>query len=456
MPDSRGRLLVVDDEPSLRETLDIALRRAGHTVRCAASAPEALEALAASSFDLVITDVRMPDMSGIDLLARIKAVDPAVEVIVATAFARAEDAVEVMKAGAYDYIIKPFNLEELRVLVERALERRQLGFENARLRAALAARQVSGFKAWSPAMRTVAELVGKVAVVDSTVLITGESGVGKEVVAKDIHARSPRCDGPFVAVNCGALPEHLVEAELFGHERGAFTGAERARPGLLEQAHGGTLFLDEIAELPLAAQVKLLRVLQEQRVRRLGSEQEQQLDVRFIAATNRSLEAEVRAGRFREDLFFRLNVVRIEIPPLRERPEDIRELARQLAAEAGARLGVVVDEVEPAVLDQLCRYDFPGNVRELQNLIERAVILSGGGRLTIDTLPRDLREQGPEPPSPGEELPENFSIDDYLAGIERDLIERAISESGGVKTRAAERLGLSFRQFRYKAKKYGL
>lgn len=448
-------VLVVDDEASLRETLEIALVRAGFRVELADRAKAALARVAEGGIDVVVTDVRMPELSGIDLLRELRRLDHDVEVIVMTAFARAEDAVEVMKAGAYDYLIKPFNLEELRVLVARAAERRRLDRENRRLREALSARR-DEFVAASEAMRRVRLVAERVAAVDSTVLITGESGVGKEVVARFIHQASRRAEGAFVAVNCGALPENLVESELFGFEKGAFTGADRARAGLLEQASGGTVFLDEVGELPLSAQVKLLRVLQEQRIRRIGGQDERELDVRFIAATNRLLEEQVREGTFREDLFYRLNVVRIEIPPLRERPEDLEILVPLLARTAGIRLGLPVDEIDAGVVRVLAAREFPGNVRELQNIIERAVIMSGGGRLTVDDLPPETGGFGGAGGEPRAVLSPGFSLDAWLDEQEGRWLRAALEAAGGVKTKAADLLGMTFRQFRYKARKHGL
>lgn len=453
-----ARVIVVDDESSLRETLEIALRRVGYEVESFGRADSALERLDRGGVDLVLTDVRMPGLSGIDLLREIRRRGGDVEAIVMTAFARAEDAVEVMKAGAYDYLIKPFNLEELRVLVERALDRQRLDRENRSLKAQLGAARREELVAASPAMREVRRMAERVAAVDSTVLITGESGVGKEVVARFIHHASRRAEGPFVAVNCGALPESLIESELFGYEKGAFTGADRARAGLLEQASGGTVFLDEIGEVPAAAQVKLLRVLQEQRVRRLGAQDERALDARFIAATNRNLEDQVRAGSFREDLYYRLNVVRIEIPPLRARPDDLQVLVPVLARNAGVRLGLPVTAIDPAVIHRLAGQPLPGNVRELQNILERAVVMSGGGQLTVEHLPASAsaaidRSGLPEAPK---SLPPGFDLEAWLARQEESLMRSALAAAGGVKTHAAELLGLSFRQFRYKADKYGL
>lgn len=452
------RILVVDDEQSLRESLEILLGREGYVVRTAADVDHALAELRSFAPDLILTDMKMDQGTGVDLLRDAKAIDPRVEVIVLTAYARAEDAVEAMKLGAYDYLIKPFNVEELRLQVERALEKRRLGVENVRLRERLRTReQVGEIVVASDAMANVIEMVDRVAAVDATVLITGESGVGKEVVARRIHERGPRSEASFVAVNCGALPENLIESELFGYERGAFTGADRAKPGLIETADRGTVFLDEIGELPVSAQVKLLRVLDDCSIRRLGGEKGRPLDARFIAATNRDLENDVRTGEFREDLYYRINVLRIHIPPLRERPEDVEVLVREFSHRAGKRLGIEVEEIDPQLVDLLKEYSFPGNVRELENLVERAVILSGGARLTPDALPADVTgsDRLVQEVARGDIGP-GFDLTDYLEGIERRLLRRALRTTDGVKTEAAELLGLTFRQFRYKLKKYGI
>lgn len=454
---SSGHILIVDDEASLRETLEMTFAREHYTTVVADSPAAALAVLERESVDLVLTDMRMPGGSGFDVLTAAKQVDANIEVIVMTAFASTEDAVRAMRAGAYDYITKPFHLDELMVLVQRALERRALESENVRLRESLRTATPALVELPSKVMRELAAFVERLSTIDATVLIQGESGTGKEVIARAIHDRGARRDGPFIAVNCGALPESLVEAELFGYERGAFTGADRARAGLIEDADGGTLFLDEIGELTLPAQVKLLRVLQERSVRRLGAQRERKLNVRFIAATNRDLAELVAEGRFREDLYYRLNVMPIVVPPLRERREDIEPLMRHFLRRAAIRLGVRELKIEPATVELLQRYAFPGNVRELENLCERAVILAQGSTIGPSAFPlvhqSEPSEVAAHMPTT---LPEGFSIDAYLEAIERELYERALKQAGGIKTQAAALLGLSFRQFRYKAKKFGL
>jgi len=449
-------VLVVDDEASLRETMSIALARADYLVDTAEDLAAARKALERRPPALMLIDMRLPDGSGLSLLREVKRAWPEVEVIVLTAYADAEEAVEAMKIGAYDYLLKPYKLDEVLLVLERALERQRLGAENRRLRERVAALTGNRLVAESASMKAVRRLVERVAGIDATVLITGESGVGKEIVARMIHDLSPRSSSAFVAVNCGALPESLVEAELLGYERGAFTGADRAKPGLIESAHGGTLFLDEVAELPLAAQVKLLRVLQDQRVRRVGGRTEVEVDVRFVAATNQDLEAQVHEGGFRQDLFYRLNVMRIYLPPLRERPEDIAVLARHFVEEAAKRLDVPVPELPDDVVRRLQALEFHGNVRELQNLIERAVVMARDGEISLESIGTDMMPENAAV-SPREDFgSEGLDLEAYLAEIEASLLRRALTQAGGVRMKAAELLGLSFRQFRYKAKKHGL
>lgn len=453
------RILLVEDERPLAETLRIALEREGYEVKIAQELTSAMTALDQEGFNLVITDMRLPDGTGREVLTKVKVNDPDCEVIVITAYATVSDAVEMMKEGAYHYLTKPFHLEELKILVRRACERRQLGEENLRLKARRREYELPKIVAKSPAMKKILALIERAAQVDTTVLILGESGTGKEVVARTIHGLSPFQGGPFVPVNCGALPEHLIEAELFGYEKGAFTGADHTHPGLVEEAEGGTLFLDEIAELPLQAQVKLLRLLQERKVRRLGGRREREIHLRFMAATNKNLEALVGDGRFREDLFFRLHVLTIPVPPIRERREDLSELVEDILKRLSKKLRLPLKKIAPEVMDALTNYPFPGNIRELENLLERAMILHPGELLTLKHFPEEIRRSYPvlEPfPLPSESIPSGFDLENYLAQIERSLILKALEQSEGIKSRAAEILGLSFRQFRYKAKKYGV
>ena len=455
-----ARLLVVDDEPSMRVFLEVLLTKAGHSVEMAEDAAAALRALTApADFDLVLTDLRLGRKSGLDILKKVKADRPDTEVIVMTAYASDEGDLQAMRMGAYDYVAKPFKNDELLLLVGKALEKRglaqrgrMLARDNELLREQLSARgRFEQMVGRSPAMQSVFSVVEKVAAARTTVLITGESGVGKELVARAVHQRSPRSAAPFVPVNCGAIPEGLIESELFGHAKGAFTGATSAKLGLFQAAQEGTLFLDEIGELPLTLQVKLLRALQERRIRPVGDTQDVEVDVRVVAATNRDLEVEMQAGRFREDLFYRLNVVQIRVPPLRERREDVMPLAEHFLKLFAAEHGRPVLTLSAEARRSLDEYWFPGNVRELENFIERAVALSDGAEITLEALPATLRN--PVALTPQGPLPEGFSLDAHLEAIERALIDRALSDAHGVKKDAAARLGLTFRQFRHRVKR---
>ncbi len=452
------RVLVCDDEAGLREMLAILLRRQGYEVETASGVREAVERLGAapSPFDAVVTDLVMPDGSGMEVLEAARRRDPDTQVVMITAYATTERAVAAMRAGAYDYLQKPFENEALLATLEKALERRALAAENRALRDVVERRWREGdLVGRSVAIERVRETIAKVADASVNVLVTGESGTGKEVVARALHFRSRRADGPFVAVNCGALPEALMESELFGHERGAFTGASTAKEGLVRAAHGGTLFLDEVGELPPALQVKLLRVLQERVVRPVGGAREHPVDVRVVAATNRDLERDVAEGRFRRDLFYRLDVVRVHLPPLRERREDIPLLAEHLLRRHAALQGRSLRFSEEA-LRWLARQDYPGNVRQLENLVQRAVALCDGEVVGVEDL-RLGPEGGSAPgarvlPEPGE----GFELDRWLAEVEKELLLEALRRADGVRTRAARLLGMSFRSFRYRLAKYGL
>jgi len=442
--------------------LEVLLTKAGHEVALAADVPSARKAFTASEYDLVITDLRLGGkQTGLTVLKEVKSERPETEVIVMTAYATDEGELQAMRMGAYDYVAKPFKKnDELLLLIEKALEKRALARrgrllaqDNELLREQLAARgRFEQMVGRSPAMQAVFSVIEKVSPSRTTVLITGESGTGKELVARAVHARSPRSAAPFVPVNCGAIPEGLIETELFGHAKGAFTGAQGAKIGLFQAAQGGTLFLDEIGELPLALQVKLLRAIQERSIRPVGENADLEVDVRLVAATNRDLSADVRAGRFREDLYYRLNVVQIPVPPLRERREDVLPLAEHFLKRFAAEHDRPVPRLSAQAMRRLDEYPFPGNVRELENLIERAVALSTGDEVTMDALPAVLRRNGPSLSLEGP-LPEGFSLEGYLEGIERELIDRALAESRGVKKDAAARLGITFRQFRHRMKK---
>jgi two-component system response regulator PilR (NtrC family) len=459
-----AQILVVDDELSLREFLEILLRRQGHQVKLARDAVEAVARLKDDSVDLVLTDLRLPRGSGMDVLTWVARNAPSTQVVMMTAFATTETAVDAMKAGAYDYIIKPFKPDELTVLIDRALERRQLQTENRLLRATLDAR-AGGARliGVSERMQEVFELIQKVAPTRTTILLTGESGTGKELVARAIHSRGPRANEAFVAVNCGAIPETLIESELFGHTRGSFTNAVADRPGLFERSDKGTVFLDEIGELPLAMQVKLLRVLQERKVRRVGGSADLDVDVRVIAATNRRLEDEVARGRFREDLFFRLNVIQIQLPALRDRRADIPLLVESFVAKFAEQQGSPVRRISDSALTALCAHPWPGNVRELENVIERGVTLASGDVLDLGALPAALRSAPTSVAPTGgparlpDELPaEGIDLEATLDAYERRLLEQALARTRGKKKKAAELLKLTFRSFRYRVAKLGI
>jgi len=453
---SKARILVVDDEQSMREFLQIFFQREGFDVLTASDVDTAVMAVEADDFDVVISDIQMPDRTGLDLLKEVKEVSPETVVIMITAYASTETAIRAMKEGAYDYVTKPFKVDELRLVLEKALEKKLLTSENRRLRTELRGQSKHrNLVGSSEAMRAVYDLVSQVAPTRTNVLISGESGTGKELVARAIHDQSNRGGGVFVAVNCGAIPENLLESELFGHVKGAFTGAVENKAGLFETAQGGTLFLDEIGELPQNLQVKLLRSIQEKTVRRVGGTADTQIDTRIIAATNRRLEQEVSAGRFREDLYYRLNVIEVVLPPLRERIDDIPLLVHHFVDKYGPELGREGLTFSQEALDCLLEYRFPGNVRELENVVERAVALCGGDSIGCDALPSNLLEPSPtgDPellPGDGETL--NTMVDDF----ERKILLGALRRAGGVKKRAAQVLGISFRSFRYRLEKLGL
>jgi two-component system, NtrC family, response regulator PilR len=468
-----AKILVVDDEQSMREFLSICLRRAGHQVVVAPSSGEAIERLGAEPIDVVVTDLKMPGgLDGLELLRAIKQgriappgvaqgpdapprIDP--EVILVTAFASTDTALAAMKQGAYDYLTKPFQIDEINAVIGRALEKRALVEDNLALRDQLAGRaRLAQLLGKSRAMQKVFELIGKIHSTRTSVLITGESGTGKELVARALHSEGNRAKLPFVAVNCGAIPEELMESELFGHRRGAFTGAVADSPGLFQEAGGGTLFLDEIGELSLGLQVKLLRVLQERKVKAVGAAEEVEVDARVIAATNRDLEAEVARGAFRADLYYRLNVIEVSLPPLRHRREDIPLLAEHFLRKFGVEHGRA-PRMSAEAMRRLESYDFPGNVRELENLVERAVALSSSSMIGLSDLP-DVR---PSKVAASAEAPsvfpdEGVDLDRLVADYERSWVLRALERTGGVRKRAATALGISFRSLRYRLVKLGI
>jgi two-component system response regulator PilR (NtrC family) len=453
------RILVVDDERSMRELLAIVLRREGYEVMLAESGKSAVDLLEREQIDLLISDIKMPDLSGVDVLRAAKRIDQDILGIMITAFASTDTAVEAMRLGACDYLSKPFEIDLLKMKVREKIENRQLRQENVLLKRTLGlSHQFSHIIGRSESMLEVFKMIETVARTNSTILLTGESGTGKGLVAQAIHFHSLRRDKPLVSLNCGAMPEALLESELFGHMRGAFTGADSNKKGLLEVAERGTIFLDEIGEMSAVMQVKLLRVLQERRFRRVGGLEELQADIRVIAATNQDLSKAIADGRFREDLYYRINVIPITLPPLRERREDIPLLAEHFLAKFAEQMGKPIAGISHAAGDFLVRYDWPGNIRELENVIERAVALEATPSILPDSLPATIRGEVVKTATNGiEPLPESgFDLEAHVKEIERGYIAEALKRAGGVQVKAAELLGMSFRSFRYYVKKYNL
>jgi two-component system response regulator AtoC len=447
------RVLVVDDEENLRLVLRTLLKRQGYEVETAESGEQALALVDTFGPDVILTDVRMPKMGGLDLLATLQAKGNEATVIVMSAYGNVDLALEAIKAGAYDYVQKPFKHEEIVLALRKAEEREALRRENRALREEIRKEhQFEEILAKSQAMQDIFRTIAKIADYKTTVLVSGESGTGKELVARALHRRSSRRGAPFVAVNCGAIPENLLESELFGHKKGAFTDANSDRRGLFEEADGGTLFLDEIGELPLALQVKLLRVLQDEMIRRVGDSRDVKVDVRIIAATHRDLSAEVKASRFREDLFYRLNVLPIVVPPLRTRREDIALLIDHFVSRNNARLGTSIRGVDTEARRILVEYAWPGNVRELENTIERAMVLSEGDLIVASDLPERVREA--RDPVQVQLSSGELSIKKTTRVVEETLIRRALQKTRGNRTRAAEVLELSHRALLYKIKDY--
>jgi len=438
-------ILLVDDEEPIREAMLLLLKAADYRITACASGQEALQTLANEQFDIIITDLFLPDITGIDILTKAKGLFPSLEVILITGHASAETAVRAMKEGAFDYITKPLNFEELRMILAKAVEKQRLLSENVYLKKQLRDKyEFSNIIGNSPAMQKVFTRISKVIKTDSTILILGDSGTGKELIAKAIHSNGPRRDKPFIAVHCGAIPENLLESELFGHTKGSFTGAIRDKIGKFEAANHGTIFLDEIATLPMHLQIKLLRVLQEQEVERIGSNRQIKLDVRIISATNVNLEEEVKKGNFRDDLFYRLNVIPVTLPPLRDRVEDILQLVRHFLAKYCKEMDRPLMSIAKEVLMALEIYKWPGNVRELENVVERTVALTEGDQIALDDLPTNITRAYSEQ----EEMPTRITsrgVDmvKVLSDIERKMIIDALSLSDGVKARAAALLNLN-------------
>jgi two-component system response regulator PilR (NtrC family) len=449
-------LLIVDDEASLRDFLSIVFEDEGWRVETAGSVAEARAAVAKNEPDLILCDLMLPDGSGIDLLREVKTATPSVAVVMITAHTSTKSAVEALKAGAFDYIAKPFDIDELKIIVRNAVERKELEDENLHLRTALEERfTFSNIIGRSTRMQDIFSVVQRIAKTNSTVLISGDSGTGKELIARAIHYNSGR-RGKFVSINCGALPETLLESELFGHERGAFTGAIREKRGLFHEADRGTIFLDEIGETSTAMQIKLLRVLQDHVVRRVGSNVENQVEVRVIAATNRDLAESIKAGTFREDLFYRINVIPITLPPLRQRREDIALLVEHFITKYSKSMGVSLKRISSDAMRSIEKYHWPGNVRELENVIERMIALEPSDVLTTKSLPEHVLLGSAIPDMAFDLPPEGISLEDHLEGIGKIFMLKALERAGGVQTQAAELLRMSFRSFRYYAKKYDL
>jgi two-component system response regulator PilR (NtrC family) len=457
------RVLVVDDERSMRELLAIVLKREGYDVVLAENGRSAVSALEAGPFDLLISDIKMPDMTGVEVLRAAKQLDPDILGIMITAFASTETAIEAMRLGACDYLSKPFDIDLLKMKVREKVENRHLKQENVLLKRTLGlSHQFANIIGRSETMLDVFKMIETVAKTNSTILLTGESGTGKGLVAQAVHYHSLRREKPMVSLNCGAMPETLLESEMFGHMRGSFTGADANKKGLLEVAEKGTIFLDEIGEMSPVMQVKLLRVLQERRFRRVGGLDELQADIRVIAATNQDLTRAVAEGRFREDLFYRINVIPIALPPLRDRREDIPLLAEHFLAKYSALMEKPITAISRPAIDLLVKHEWPGNIRELENVIERAVALEGTPCVQPESLPPAVRGGVPRAAAAStasdvEVLPaEGLDLEARVQEIERRYIAQALERANGVQVKAAELLGMSFRSFRYYVKKYNL
>lgn len=456
----KSRILVVDDEESIRDVLEILLRKEGYDVTMAEDGQAAFEIIKKKSFDLVISDLQMPNMTGLELLKNVRDQYPDLLFMMITAFGTTETAVEAMKLGAYDYITKPFKLDEVRIVIGNALRSRNLEVENRTLKKELGKEySFQSLVGNSEPMHRIFDMVKRVSGTPTNVLITGESGTGKEVVAKAIHFNGPLKDKPFVTINCGAIPENLMESEMFGHKKGSFTGAIVDKAGLFEVADGGTLFLDEVGELPLSIQVKLLRAIQERVIRRVGGTEDTKIEVRLMAATNRDLEDMVKKGTFRQDLFYRLNVINIRTPGLRERSDDIPLLANHFLKKYNDRLSKSIGGISAEAMDMLKKYDYPGNVRELENIIERTVALEGGATILPESLPPFVNTPSGRKMASTHEIQvteEGVDLDKIMGQIEKELLIKAIHAAGGVKKKAAKLLNITFRSMRYRVEKYSL
>ena len=456
----KPRILVVDDEESIREFLEIMLKKEGYEVTCAEDGLRAKDLLGKKAFDMVISDLQMPNMNGNELLKHVKETYPDLVFMMITAFGTTESAVEAMKMGAYDYLTKPFKIDEVRLNIHNALRSKNLEVENRTLKKELTKEySFQNIVGNSEAMHRIFDLIRRVSQAPSNILVTGESGTGKEVVAKAIHYNGPLKDKPFVTINCGAIPEQLMESEMFGHKKGSFTSAVADKPGLFEVADGGTLFLDEVGELPLNIQVKLLRAIQERVIRRVGANEDIKVDVRIIAATNRDLDEMVKVGTFRQDLYYRLNVINIKTPGLRERKDDIPLLANFFLKKYNDRLNKAIQGISVEAMEVLKKYDYPGNVRELENIIERTVALEGGATILPESLPPIVNTPTGRKMASSNEIEigvDGIDLDKVLGQIEKELLIKAIHTAGGIKKRAAKLLHITFRSMRYRVEKYNL
>jgi two-component system, NtrC family, response regulator PilR len=462
MTEVRAHILVVDDELSMRQFLELLLAKEGYAVTCAENGHQAKELLEKGFYDLVLCDIRLGDISGIDVLRKAKAIHPNVIVIMISAYATAENAVQAMNDGAFDYLPKPFNNNELKQTIAKALKLRTLTDEKKSIDVELKRNLHFGMIVGnSPRMEHIFEIIRQIAETKTSVLITGESGTGKELIARAIHQQSDRKNNPFVVINCGSIPETLIESEFFGYKKGAFTGATHDKKGLFETADTGTVFLDEIGELNLPMQVKLLRVVQERVFKPVGGNEDISVDIRIIAATNKKLEEEVIAGRFREDLFYRINVVEIKVPPLRERKGDIRSLAQHFLDKYSRRAGKEITKISSYAVDLLEKYDFPGNIRELENLIERSVALSTTNIILPDSLSLSIHKRRwieglKNRRFDLDDVATGVSLDSILEEIERAYLEKALECTNGNRNAAADLLGISLRSFRYRCSKLGI
>lgn len=448
-------ILIVDDEATQRQVLSGYLKKHGYKIFEASSGAQAIEIASKNFVELILTDFKMPDKSGLDVLKSVRSINPEIAVVIMTAFGTIETAVEAMREGAYDYLTKPINLDELDLLINRIFERQRLVSENKRLREEVVDKyKFSGIIAQSKQMQKILNLAARVADSKASVLVRGETGTGKELIAKTIHYASPRSDKPFIAVNCAALNENLLESELFGHEKGAFTGADKQRRGRFEMADSGTLFLDEVGDIPLSTQIKLLRVLQEQNFERVGGNQPISVDVKIITATNRNLEQLIKDGIFREDLYYRLNVISIEIPPLRERREDILPLIEFFTQKFSNDANKKTISYSKETIDIFLKYNYPGNVRELENIVQRAVVISRGDMITTNDLPIGLKNLPAESTTPLNQ--DTMDLSNRVESLEKDLVFDALRQTNGNQSKAAILLGISERNLRYRLEKWGM